>query len=159
MSRMDDPVTGLPLAGFWQRAFGRLIDGFLVFVLTPPVYLALAVMGGIGLFFAGAAIHGLRSDLPSADAARVLVEQMRRAAETEGRVDLLIAPLLASAAYWIGSVTGWGATPGMMAVGVRVVRAEDGDRPGPGRAALRWAAGIPSCLPLGFGALWSAFRV
>ena len=59
-----------------------------------------------------------------------------------GLVDPLLLPILAGAAYEIFFVALKGQTPGKMAVGTRVVRADNGLLPGFGPAAGRWI--IPS---------------
>ena len=49
-----------------------------------------------------------------------------------------------------------GATPGMLACGLRVVRAADGRRLGPGRALVRSLALLPSIIMLLIGVIWIA---
>ena len=49
-----------------------------------------------------------------------------------------------------------GATPGMLASGLRVVRATDGRRLGPGRALVRSLALLPSIIVLLIGVIWIA---
>ena len=55
-----------------------------------------------------------------------------------GFVDPLILPILAGAAYEIFFVALKGQTPGKMAVGTKIIRADNGDLPGWGPAAGRW---------------------
>ncbi|MDI3297587.1 MAG: RDD family protein [Bacillota bacterium] len=111
---MTDPVTGLPLAGFWRRAGGYLIDGVLVFAISLGVRLLLG-----------------------------------RAA---GFLDSLI-----SVAYWVAFIGARGATPGMRAVGARVVRAEDGRVPTWADAVIRWLGMALCAVTLGVGYLWVAW--
>lgn len=65
-------------------------------------------------------------------------------------------PLLAAAgvlAFWR-----WlGATPGKLAVGVKIVDARTGGRPSTGQLVLRLLAYVVSALPLYLGFLWIAF--
>ena len=51
----------------------------------------------------------------------------------------------------------WGATPGKLAVGVKVVDAANGSRPSTGRLVLRLACYLLSALPLYLGFVWIAF--
>lgn len=154
---MTDPVTGLPLASFWRRLGGLAVDGFLVLVLFPPAFFALDLLASVATFFIAVAFYGLRMDLPTETAVHLLMGKSRWLLDASWKLELVATPLLVSAAYWVWSVAAWGATPGMMAAGARVVRTDGGGRPDPGRAALRWAAGAASALPLGLGLLWAAW--
>ncbi|MCE2511106.1 MAG: RDD family protein [Acidimicrobiia bacterium] len=55
-----------------------------------------------------------------------------------GFIDPLLLPILAWAAYEIFFVALKGQTPGKMAVGTKVIRADNGNLPGWGPAAGRW---------------------
>ena len=50
-----------------------------------------------------------------------------------------------------------GATPGKIALGLQIVDAEGGGRPGLGRLALRFLGYFVSAFPLYIGFLWAAF--
>ncbi len=65
-------------------------------------------------------------------------------------------PLVAAAAV-IGFWRYCGATPGKLAVAVRIVDARTGQPVGTGRLALRLACYVVSALPLYLGFLWIAF--
>ena len=65
--------------------------------------------------------------------------------------------LVISIGYLVGF---WGArsqTPGMMALGLRIVRAQTGAPLDFGVAAIRYVGYIISSLPFGIGLIWAAF--
>lgn len=63
-----------------------------------------------------------------------------------------------SAAWWIAfEASPWQATPGKRLFGLQVSR-HDGGRPGPGRVALRFLAGIPSWCLLHLGHAMAGWR-
>jgi uncharacterized RDD family membrane protein YckC len=68
---------------------------------------------------------------------------------------LLAVALFAFAYEWLGTALA-GATPGLLAAGLRVV-GPDGRRPAPGRAAVRSALAIVAAVPLGAGLLLALF--
>jgi uncharacterized RDD family membrane protein YckC len=68
---------------------------------------------------------------------------------------LLVVALFAFAYEWLGVALA-GATPGLLATGLRVV-GPDGHRPSPGRAAVRSALALAAAVPLGAGLLLSLF--
>ena len=73
-----------------------------------------------------------------------------------GRLNTTIKMMLAVlylTVFW----TLWGATPGKLALGLRVVRRSDLERPEMPRALLRAVFWILSALPLGLGFLWAAW--
>jgi uncharacterized RDD family membrane protein YckC len=55
--------------------------------------------------------------------------------------------------FWVK----YGATPGKMALGIRVVCLETGEAPPLGMAVLRYLGYILSAIPLGLGFLWAAW--
>lgn len=59
-----------------------------------------------------------------------------------------------SAAYVVGFWSAEGATPGKMALGLRVVHAETGELISPAYALLRYVGYIISSIPLGLGFFW-----
>ncbi|HZM37005.1 MAG TPA: RDD family protein [Burkholderiales bacterium] len=63
-----------------------------------------------------------------------------------------LLPALAVLAFW----RRYGATPGKMAVGARIVDAKTGGAPSTGRLIARYAAYLVSMLPLFLGFAWIA---
>ena len=61
-----------------------------------------------------------------------------------------ILPAIAAVAFW----RLYGATPGKMAVGAKIVDAKSGARPSTARLALRYVAYLVSALPLFLGFIW-----
>jgi uncharacterized RDD family membrane protein YckC len=53
---------------------------------------------------------------------------------------------------WVGSARGQ--TPGMMALGIRVISFDGSGSIGYGRAFIRWIGGYVSAIPLGLGYFW-----
>ena len=75
-----------------------------------------------------------------------------------GPLDVLlnwVFPSIATIAFWIAK----GATPGKMALGVRIVDAADGGRPDTAQFIGRYVASVLSLLALGLGYLWIVFDV
>ena len=69
------------------------------------------------------------------------------------RLNLVVTSVFPAAAtilFWIFK----GATPGKMAMGLRVVDAATGDNPSPRQCIDRYFGYIVSALPLGFGFVW-----
>ena len=122
------PAAGGELAGFWRRLGAHVIDGFLVNIV---VFFSSFVFGmGAGM------IGGLEPSLIS-----IL-----------GGVIGAVLPLAYCLWFW----TKKGATPGKMALGLRVVGADN--QPPTGAAAfIRYIGYIPSGLVLGLGYLWMIF--
>ena len=103
--------------GFWIRFLARLIDGIIVGVLNAIVRIPLMLMFGIGTIGMGGMGRGLG----------------------EGRGALIFGPAMAGmlgistliglvigAAYEVYFLSSNGATPGKMALGLRVIRADGG---------------------------------
>jgi uncharacterized RDD family membrane protein YckC len=61
-----------------------------------------------------------------------------------------ILPAIAVVAFW----RLYGATPGKMAVGAKIVDAKSGARPSTARLVLRYVAYLVSALPLFLGFIW-----
>jgi len=112
--------------GFWRRLLAAAIDFLILFVVTTPILLA--IYGG--RYFA-------------------LVES-RTAAGFWDFVIEYVVPAVAVIAFW----RRYGATPGKMAVGAKVVDAKTGERPSTARLMLRYFAYLVSALPLFLGFLW-----
>jgi uncharacterized RDD family membrane protein YckC len=68
--------------------------------------------------------------------------------------DLVIALLAGAAIVWFWRYCG--ATPGKLAVGVKIVDAQTGSAPSTGRLVLRLVCYLLSALPLYLGFLWVA---
>lgn len=124
----DIPVAGGELAGFWRRLGAHVIDGFLVNLV---VFFSSFIFGlGAGLI--GSMEPTLVSIIGGAIGA--------------------ILPL----GYCIWFWTKKGATPGKMALGLRVVGADN--QPPTGTAAfIRYIGYIPSALVFCLGYLWMLF--
>jgi uncharacterized RDD family membrane protein YckC len=73
---------------------------------------------------------------------------------TENSWELLV--LLAIAAAVIGFWRAFGATPGKIALGLKIVDARTGQAPGIGRLILRFLCYFVSAFPLYLGFLWAA---
>jgi uncharacterized RDD family membrane protein YckC len=73
---------------------------------------------------------------------------------TESSWELLV--LLAVAAAVIGFWRAFGATPGKIALGLKIVDARTGHAPGIGRLILRFLGYFVSAFPLYLGFLWAA---
>jgi len=114
-------------AGFWIRVWATLIDSFLAALILAPILLA---------------VYGkeyFTSDVLFA-----------------GPVDFLLTwvlPAVAAILFWMYK----GATPGKMAVGLRIVDVKSGTMPSTGQCIGRYLGYYVSLLPLGAGILWVAF--
>jgi uncharacterized RDD family membrane protein YckC len=117
-------------AGFWRRVWAFLIDSF-VFGLVWMLGLQL-VLGPQALMFYEA------TEWPWED--RLLALE-----------NLLL--FLVTVGFWVLA----GATPGKFLTGCEIRCVATGRRPGPLRAALRYAAYLLSILPLGLGFFWIAW--
>ena len=74
---------------------------------------------------------------------------------TENSWELLV--LLAVAAAAIGFWRAFGATPGKIALGLKIVDARTGQAPGFGQSILRFVCYFVSAFPLYLGFVWAAF--
>jgi uncharacterized RDD family membrane protein YckC len=110
-------AAGRHYGGFWIRFLARLIDGIIVGVLNAIIRIPLMLMFGIGTIGMGGLGRGLGV----------------------GRGGLIFGPALAGmlgistliglaigAAYEVYFLSAHGATPGKMALGLRVIRADGG---------------------------------
>lgn len=73
-----------------------------------------------------------------------------------GKADVLltwVAPAVFAIAFWLFKQ----ATPGKMAVGIKVVDAKTGNAMSLGQAIGRYVAYFMSTIPLGLGFIWAAF--
>lgn len=124
------------LAGFWKRVAAYLIDYVILMVVSMIVgaVVGLGIGGATGLAGGGATAAGVASQLAGA----------------------LIGLGLGLAYYgWFHASSG-GATPGKMAIGIKVVRS-DGERISLARSVGRYFATILSSLILCIGYLMAAF--
>jgi uncharacterized RDD family membrane protein YckC len=114
-------------AGFWIRLVAYLIDGIILWFLN--------------LFLAGILRLGAFLAKPS---------------PTELELTSFILGMFIGIAYWVGFWTWRGQTPGKMALGLKIIRA-DGSPLSLGQAFLRYLGYIVSALILYIGFLWIAF--
>lgn len=171
---MEDPVTGMKLAGFWQRFGGLFLDLFLLFgtmiasdLGTPFAVWLVELLFAYPWAFADAwnRLSG-GPGLPNGG----FVEGLSRYGpgpmipippwwpEVEPKVlgaSAIAVPALVFAAYWIWFIH-IGETLGMSAAGVRVVRAGDGKPPTWLQSAVRLVAMALSAAPCFLGFLWMA---
>jgi uncharacterized RDD family membrane protein YckC len=99
--------------GFWIRFLARVIDGILLFIVGMIIRLPLAfMMGGIGLGLS-------RSDDPAAALAALPA--------LAGVIGLsILINVVVSFLYEVYFLSSRGATPGKMALGLKVIRADGG---------------------------------
>jgi uncharacterized RDD family membrane protein YckC len=124
---MTDQDIELEYAGFWVRVGAAIIDTLLLSLILLPVLTA---------------VYG--SAYWSSD--RLI----------QGPADFLVtwvAPAIAVVLFWIARQ----ATPGKMALGVRIVDAATGGKPRSGQLVLRYLGYYIAMLPLFIGILWVAF--
>jgi len=128
------PATAMAYAGFWIRFLAVLIDGLILFVVNRVLQLALLGTTATQLAANPADIGGAMSKLGSIWLISVAIQGCY---ET----------------FFIGKM---GATPGKMALGLKVVRA-DGSPVDYGRAAGRFFAKILSYIILCIGFIMAGF--
>lgn len=119
-----------PYATFWQRVAGRVIDGLILSV--PFVAMFLAVFWDD--------VQRLRDQLGRTPTTWDLMHHLGG-----GYVALTLLVLGVSAVYEIGFLVSRGQTIGHRAVGIKVMRVEDGGLPTFDRALIRWA--VPNAAP------------
>ncbi|HEU4747687.1 MAG TPA: RDD family protein [Gemmatimonadaceae bacterium] len=115
-------------AGFWIRVWAALIDFFLLALILVPILLG---------------VYG--KDYFSSDAPLIA-----------GPVDFLlnwVVPAIVIILFWMYKA----ATPGKMAVGLRIVDAKSGTTPTTGQCVGRYLGYYVSLLPLFAGIVWVAF--
>lgn len=128
---MNHPMTtdSLEYAGFWIRVGATLIDTVLVLCVTLPILIAI-----YGWSYFDASKTGF----------------------TAGVADFLlswVAPAVAVVAFWLYRQ----ATPGKMALSLRVVDAKTGNALTVGQSIGRYLGYFVSTIPLGLGLIWVAF--
>jgi uncharacterized RDD family membrane protein YckC len=134
------PVTSphVQYAGFWRRAAASIIDSFAIGLLTLPITLPIAIG------FGAAMAHG--DDSGTAAMGPILLQVVLQ----------LISMLLTVTYFSCFHASRLMATPGKLAVGIKVVRA-DGQRMSFGRSLGRAFAYYLSVLTLYIGFLVAAF--
>ena len=130
------PAPGYAFGGFWSRVVAYWLD----LIALTVVALLLWLTTGLTVVNVGTA----QSIAPSG------AVMYGGFAVFNGLALLLHA--LYHAVFWAVL----GATPGMLACGLRVVRAADGRRLDPVRALVRYLALLPSIIVLLIGAIWIA---
>jgi len=120
---------GLEHAGFWIRVVATVLDTLLIMLLTFPLLIAIY---GWAYF------------------------DLEKTGFIAGPADFLlswVAPSVAVIVFWMYKQ----ATPGKMALSLRIVDAESGSLPSAGQCVGRYFAYFVSMIPLGLGLLWIAF--
>lgn len=122
-------TDSLEYAGFWIRVAAALIDTVLIICVTAPVLFAIY---GWAYFDAsgGGFFAGIADFLIS-----------------------WIAPAVAVVAFWLYKQ----ATPGKMALSIKVVDAKTGGALTVGQSVGRYLGYFVSTIPLGLGLIWVAF--
>jgi len=123
------PEQNVEYAGFWVRVGAMIIDTLLIMVVLIPLLVAI-----YGWAYFEAANTRLFA----------------------GPADFLlswVAPAVAVVVFWIYKQ----ATPGKMALSIRIVDAATGSPPSTGQCVGRYFAYFVSIFPLGLGLLWVAF--
>jgi len=133
----DAQVTGplgLRYAGFWIRFAAHVLDGIFLSLITYAVIIPVSFLAG-------------RS--ASTDPAAAILAMM-------GMMSVSLFQFVAAFLYTVIAVWKWGATPGKMICGLRIVRS-DGSRLSFGRAAGRWGGEMLSAMICNIGYLMAAF--
>jgi len=130
------PFLGVRYAGFWIRFLARFIDGMILGMAGLILRLPLVIMLGVGT-------------------GRIYQFGMTPALGAAMGVSLLVN-LLVGLAYEVYFVSTRGATPGKMALGLKIVRA-DGSPVDAGLALGRYFAQWISWIPLGIGYIMAGF--
>jgi len=133
------PTVGMRYAGFWIRVLAALIDG--IILGTVSSILQYAMFPGM---MVGTSISPETNPF----------ENMGPALARAGWA--ILASTLVSMTYSTWFLGALGATPGLMALGLKVVR-PDGSRIGYGRALARYFASMLSAMILCIGYLLVAF--
>lgn len=135
---VDAPGTGgqaasLPLAGFWIRFVGLLVDGILFAIVN-------LLLSALFLSTTTTTVGGIQITVSTGP--RLLVDAI-----------LLVVELAYCTWFW----TNRGATLGQMLVGIRVVDADTGQLLKPSQAVVRYLGYIISGIPLLLGYIWAGF--
>ena len=144
------PPAGTVYAGVGRRFVAWLIDLVPLIVLT--VVLVIPIV--IGFFDA------IEDITPGSRASRAEIQAAMSgvfATATPGFVRMSALLQLAALAYHAGTWLVFGRSPGMALMGIRIVREEDGGRPGFARVAVRYAGYLLSAGFLLIGYAWAIF--
>jgi uncharacterized RDD family membrane protein YckC len=120
-------TSDMKYAGFWIRVVASIIDTIWQVI----------VFGGLAWLFFGEA---LLSDDPFAGGIGMIIFQY-------------ILPFIIIVAFWIY----YGATPGKMALGLKICRADNGGKATAGQCIGRYFGYLLSMIPMGLGFIWVAF--
>ncbi len=124
---MEDANSDVVYAGFWFRALATIVDTIIIAIVTVP--LTLAILGP---------------------------EILVNTSFISGPSDFLInwvAPSIYVIAFWAAK----GATPGKMALNMKIVDAKSGEALSIGQSILRYLAYFVSMIPFFLGYIWVAF--
>jgi uncharacterized RDD family membrane protein YckC len=122
-----DETANMQYVGFWMRVVASLIDSILIMIIIVPILVY---------------IYG--------DA------YMTSTSFYVGGWDVFfqyVFPAIAVLIFWFYR----SATPGKMMLGMKIVDADTGDKPGTGQFIVRYLGYYVSTIPLGLGLLWVAF--
>ena len=123
------PAPGLAYAGFWIRFVAYVIDS--------------AILGAVFLVLSAASGGIVRQD------------PVTGVPTVNGGLEGLM--FVIGIAYVVGFWAARSQTPGMMALNLRIARAEDGGPLDLGRAAIRYVGYIIASLPFALGLIWAGF--
>ena len=127
MSQTQHYAQNPPYIGFWWRVLAYIIDAIIIAAIILPL---LMLIYGVDYLFDERPIRGI--------------------------ADLLIRyifPIVYTIAFWVKL----GATPGKLAMGMKIIGLETGDYPSVGQAIGRYFAQILSTIPLMLGYFWIGF--
>ena len=120
-------AVDLEYVGFWPRVGASIIDGVIQIIVVTPL---LVLVYGRNYFFMDGALQGPADFVIS-----------------------YVLPAVAVIACW----RAFGATPGKMALGARIVDAATGAAPSTGQYVGRYLGYFLSIIPLGLGLFWVGF--
>lgn len=147
------PPPGTEYAGVGRRFVAWLID------LVPIVVLAVVLLVPVGMaFFDVIADIAPRRSLSRAEAAAVMDAIAAASGDAmPGFLRMSALLQLWMLVYTAGTWLLFGRSPGMALLGIRIVREEDGGRPGLGRVAVRYGGYLLSAGLLLIGFIWAIF--
>ncbi|HEX3607378.1 MAG TPA: RDD family protein [Candidatus Dormibacteraeota bacterium] len=126
---VSGPAPGLAYAGFWIRVVAYLIDSAIIFAL---VFVLALVSGGITKTDPNTGVQTVNASVQ-------------------------VFAFLIGLAYVIGFWTVRSATPGQIALGMRILRVDNGAPLDAGKAVIRYIGYIIAVLPFGLGLIWAGF--
>ena len=129
MSSNEIEINGTPFeyVGFWSRLGASIIDSIIIIVITLPT---LYLIYGGDYFNSEEFIQGFSDVIIS-----------------------YVFPLVATILFWIYKC----ATPGKIALSVKIVDAKTGNNPTVRQSTVRYLGYYVSLIPLGLGFLWIAW--